>query len=99
MSSNPCNPDEVREWEKGSQEELLVGRDWTKDLDGAAIVGPMITPITPPGSTLSLEYIETTGNITKYFLRGGDSSGTVYIAVWTSEGELLDDRIPVRIRK
>lgn len=90
----------MRQWTKYPTEEFAVGRNWTKDLDGALII-EALAPVIAAGSEVVLEYIETDGNVTKYVLRGGcpGSVTSVLISIRTDEGEILSDKIPVVVHR
>lgn len=90
----------ARMWEKSRREEFLVDRDWTPDLNGKTIVGLPEVDL-PPGSDLELMYVATQGNVNIWWLRGGEPGRTllVVLRVNSSNGEVLEDEIPVRIRR
>lgn len=87
-------------WTKYPEDRILVGRDWTIDLDGASISSAP-EPVTADGSELAMEFVETEGNVTKYWLSGGRAgrSSKVVVLINTSEGEILSDHIPVRVSR
>lgn len=82
---------------KIANEELLIGRDWTLDLDGASIV-EAIEPAIVRGTGLECELAgEPEDGITSYWLRGGTRGGTckVLLSIRTSEDEVLSDHLTV----
>lgn len=86
-------------WTKYPEEVLLVGRDWSLDLDGSTISGTPATPSVPIGYDIEMEYVETEGDVTKYWLRGGISGRTciVDLEISTSEGETLGARVEIKV--
>lgn len=86
----------MRNWSKHPEEKLLVGRDWTIDMDGSEIAQTH-PPVVPILSELQLQYIVTDGAVVKYWLSGGKSGSVwpVTLKITTTEGEILSDHIEV----
>lgn len=87
-------------WTKYPEEVLLVGKNWTPDLDGATIASAL-PPEISAGTAVELEYVKTEGDVTKYWLRGGaiGDSAKVSLSITTSEGETLAARATVKVSK
>lgn len=85
-------------WTKNVGEKVLVGKNWTLDLNGALLTSTM-PPEVPDGATFTLEQLLPQGSTTRYWLDGGEAgeTATVVIAINTSEGELLNEYVRVSI--
>lgn len=86
-------------WTKNAGEKLLVGKNWTVDMAGAAIATTP-DPVVPEGVTFTLVQLSPSGATTRYWLDGGEpgETATVTITITTSEGETLDQYVRVIIR-
>lgn len=87
----------IAAWTKNADEEILVGKDWTRDLDDATIVDVLDPQV---AGDVTCEREGSSGNITRYWLKGGTplKDSRVTIAIRTSEGELLSERVPVIVQ-
>lgn len=86
-------------WRKYPDERILVGIDWAAALDGAAIDGDPDIEIVGDG-TLTLEYASTIGDVTSFWLGGGDQRFAwhrAHVKIATSEGENLSLTVPVQV--
>lgn len=78
-------------WSKLKIERVLVGRDWTLDLDGATIVGTPEAFVLGDDS-LTIEFLQTTDNLTKFWIANGTpgrKNVRVVMLIETSESETL----------
>ena len=80
-----------------SPEKLMVGRDWTLDLNGATLSGsPTVTVV--GDASLTCTFISNAGSVSSFWLEGGNTAVSgqyVSISHATSTGETLVDNIRV----